>query len=59
MHRGGAPYPCGLDASRALTKQIGRKPVTCTRRDTDRYGRMVAVCSVEGMDIGKWMVTQG
>jgi hypothetical protein len=29
------------------------------RRDTDRYGRMVAVCSVEGMDISKWMVMQG
>jgi endonuclease YncB( thermonuclease family) len=56
---GGAPYPCGLDASRALAKQIGRKPVSCTRRDTDRYGRMVAVCSVEGMDISKWMVMQG
>jgi endonuclease YncB( thermonuclease family) len=56
---GGAPYPCGLDASRALAKQIGRRPVSCTRRDTDRYGRMVAVCSVEGMDISEWMVTRG
>jgi endonuclease YncB( thermonuclease family) len=56
---GGALYPCGLDASRALSKLIGRKPVSCTRGDTDRYGRMVAVCSVEGMDISKWMVTRG
>jgi endonuclease YncB( thermonuclease family) len=48
-----------LDASHALSKLIGRKPVSCTRRDTDRYGRMVAVCSVEGMDISKWMVTRG
>jgi endonuclease YncB( thermonuclease family) len=38
---GGTPYPCGLDASHALSKLIGRKPVTCTRRDSDRYGRMV------------------
>jgi endonuclease YncB( thermonuclease family) len=56
---GGTPYPCGLDASRALAKLIGRKPVTCTRRDTDRYGRMVAVCSVDGMDISEWLVTRG
>jgi endonuclease YncB( thermonuclease family) len=55
----GVPYPCGLDASRALAKQIGRKPVICTHRDTDLYGRMVAVCSVEGMDISKWMVMEG
>ena len=31
----------------------------CVRRDTDRYGRMVALCSVEGIDIGQWMVQQG
>jgi hypothetical protein len=28
---GGAPYPCGLDASRALAKQIGRKRVRAAR----------------------------
>ena len=52
----GAPYPCGLDASQALRKRIGRKPVSCIRRDTDRYGRMVALCPVEGVDISRWMV---
>jgi endonuclease YncB( thermonuclease family) len=36
---GGALYPCVLDASWVLAKQIGRKLVVCTRRDTDRYGR--------------------
>ena len=50
---------CGLDASHALAKQIGRKRLICTRRDTDRYGRMVARCTVEGVDISQWMVTQG
>ena len=52
-------YPCGLDASQALRKQIGRKPVSCVRRDTDRYGRMVALCTVAGIDISRWMVQQG
>jgi Staphylococcal nuclease homologue len=51
--------PCGLDASHALAKQIGRKRLICVRRDTDRYGRMVALCTVEGVDISQWMVTQG
>ena len=55
----GAVYPCGLDASHALAKRIGRKRVTCVRRDTDRYGRMVARCTVEDVDISQWMVTQG
>ena len=55
----GAVYPCGLDASHALAKRIERKQVTCVRRDTDRYGRMVALCTVEGVDISQWMVAQG
>ena len=54
-----AVYPCGLDASHALAKKIGRKRVTCERLDTDRYGRMVARCTVEGDDISRWMVMQG
>jgi endonuclease YncB( thermonuclease family) len=55
----GALYPCGLDASRALFKKIRRNSVSCTRRDTDRYGRMVALCTVEGVDISRWMIEQG
>ena len=55
----GAVYPCGLDASHALAKRIGRKRVTCVRRDTDRYGRMVARSTVEDVGISQWMVTQG
>ena len=51
-------YPC-LDASQALRKQIGRMPVSCVHRDTDRYGRTVALCTVAGIDISRWMVQQG
>jgi endonuclease YncB( thermonuclease family) len=56
---GGHLYPCGLDSSQALRKRIGRQPVSCVRRDTDRYGRMVAVCTVQRIDLGGWMVGQG
>ena len=52
-------YPCGLDASQALRKQIGRQPVHCFRRDTDRYGRMVALCHQGDVDLSQWMVQQG
>jgi endonuclease YncB( thermonuclease family) len=55
----GASYPCGLDSSQELRKRIGRKPVSCVRRDTDRYGRMVALCTVADIDISRWMVQQG
>jgi endonuclease YncB( thermonuclease family) len=55
----GALYLCGLDASHALSKKIRRKSVICTRRDTDRYGRIVAVCNVEGVNLSRWMIERG
>lgn len=56
----GARYPCGLDVSQALRKRIGSQQVSCARRDTDRYGRMVGLCTIEGgIDISRWMVQQG
>jgi endonuclease YncB( thermonuclease family) len=33
--------------------------VTCERTDTDRYGRVVALCRVFGEDLGAWMVGLG
>ncbi len=33
--------------------------VTCEERDVDRYGRIVAICSVAGEDVGAWLVSQG
>jgi hypothetical protein len=33
--------------------------VACQRRDTDRYGRMVATCAAGGEDVGGWLVAQG
>ena len=36
-----------------------RRPVTCEERDIDRYGRVVAVCSVAGEDLNAWMVSEG
>ena len=55
----GGLYPCGLDASHELSKYIGHKSVSCTWRDTDRYGRMVALCRLNGDDLSRWMVQQG
>ena len=33
--------------------------MACERRDTDRYGRMVAVCRAGTVDIGEQMVAEG
>ena len=53
------PYPCGHEATRALAATIGRRPVTCTAVDYDRYDREVAICQVDGRDLGDAMVRAG
>jgi endonuclease YncB( thermonuclease family) len=52
-------YRCGQEAAFALDDKIGRQVVSCERRDTDRYGRMVAVCTAGGVDLSRWLVRQG
>jgi endonuclease YncB( thermonuclease family) len=39
--------------------RIGERTVACGPRDTDRYGRIVAICRVGGEDLNAWLVSQG
>ena len=55
----GAAYLCGQAAANALASKIGRWSVTCRVRDTDRYGRLIAVCHRHGVDLNAWMVRDG
>lgn len=55
----GTEWRCGRDAAFALSNHIGRTPVSCTVSDTDRYGRLVAVCFLRGEDLNAWMVKNG
>ncbi len=55
----GRVWPCGRQAAFALADFIGQRTVRCERRDTDRYGRMVAVCWVGEVEINRWLVAQG
>ena len=52
-------WPCGRRAAFALADQIGTGNVSCRATDQDRYGRIVAVCSVGDLDLNAWMVEQG
>ena len=56
---GGGFRPCGREAARALAGRIGGRPVACEERDRDVYGRVVAVCTVAGLDLNEWMVAEG
>tara|TARA_B100000767_G_C19746009_1_gene528545 strand:- start:631 stop:1101 length:471 start_codon:yes stop_codon:yes gene_type:complete len=53
-------YSCGIDATAALAKKIGRKKVVCKAQDKlDRYKRYISVCFVEKVNLNKWMVRNG
>jgi endonuclease YncB( thermonuclease family) len=55
----GSIYSCGQLAREALVIAIGRNPVACTRRDIDRYNRMVAVCRTKEGDLAARLVLDG
>ena len=55
----GQRYRCGQKAALVLDARIGEGVVTCERKDTDRYGRTVALCRVFGEDLGAWLVGLG
>jgi hypothetical protein len=42
----GRSYRCGQKAALVLDARIGEGVVTCERKDSDRYGRVVALCRV-------------
>ena len=55
----GKDYRCGQKAALALADRIGEAPISCEPRDTDRYGRTVAVCRKGAEDLNGWLVEQG
>jgi len=55
----GETWPCGAEASLALAARIADHRVECEETDTDRYGRIVAVCRIGATDLNAWMVAEG
>lgn len=52
-------WACGVAARDELVKFAGGRSWTCQTRATDRRGRTVARCKVDGQDIQKWLVSNG
>jgi endonuclease YncB( thermonuclease family) len=58
----GSAWPCGRDASAAMTALVQRRTVTCkawTGDPEDSSGRMVGVCTVGGRDVGAALLDRG
>jgi len=55
----GVRWDCGTWAADELRRRIGGRSGRCETVDTDRYGRIVATCTVAGEDVGRMLVTEG
>lgn len=55
----GVPYQCGEVARSALVEHVAGRPLTCRITGRDRYQRALGACSVDGDDIGAWLVERG
>jgi endonuclease YncB( thermonuclease family) len=53
------PWNCGIEAKRQLEDFVGHRPWSCSLAEPDRYGRYIAVCSVGGEDVSRWLVRNG
>lgn len=52
-------WPCGLEATSAMSAIVETRNLQCESRDVDQYGRIVAVCTRDGRDIARAMVQMG
>ncbi|MFV0367129.1 MAG: thermonuclease family protein [Hyphomicrobiaceae bacterium] len=52
-------WQCGKAATKALRNMVQGKTVTCERRGTDKYGRILGVCFADGIEINRKMVQDG
>jgi endonuclease YncB( thermonuclease family) len=52
-------WPAGLQARRALETMIRDRRVACENRGLDPYRRALALCRVDGQDLGAAMVAAG
>lgn len=52
-------YRCGSKAANELDAFVAARPVNCVPINFDKYGRTVASCSVEGVDLAQWLVSKG
>jgi endonuclease YncB( thermonuclease family) len=59
LNNNGERWTCGVAARDELIKHVGNKSWTCHVSQTDRRGRQIARCEVDGEDIQKWMVKSG
>ncbi len=55
----GDTWACGAWVTETVRAQYQGRQARCAAVETDRYGRIVARCAVDGRDVGQDLVAQG
>jgi endonuclease YncB( thermonuclease family) len=55
----GDRWACGVAARDELIKFSRDRPWTCDVTGLDKYGRSLADCTIDGIDVDRWMVRSG
>jgi endonuclease YncB( thermonuclease family) len=59
LDAGGGYFPCGVNAKTRLQEHFAKHPWKCEISGTDRYGRNLGSCTVNGEDVSRWLVRSG
>jgi endonuclease YncB( thermonuclease family) len=57
--RGAVDYSCGRQAMAALRRLTEGRQVSCQGWERDRYGRLLATCTVGGVELNRRQVADG
>src|SRR5437899_12070890 len=52
-------WSCGISSRDGLLKHFGKSEWICRATSKDRYGRLLAKCTVNGQDVQQWMIRNG
>lgn len=55
----GEVFDCGAKSAYELETFIGKRGLNCRGKKYDSYGRLLASCTVEGQDLGQFLVLRG
>lgn len=57
--RSGERWACGQASADELRGMIGSGELICSGNEVDTYGRLLAVCTIGGVDLNRLMVSEG
>jgi endonuclease YncB( thermonuclease family) len=54
-----ARWTCGIEARDRLKARVAGGELSCVDKGTDPYNRTLAICSLAGEDLNRWLVREG